>query len=179
VRKRSRGQSLVEFALLSPILVLLTAGILDLGRAYYYEVASIDAARDAARYGIGLAANPAQQPGPGYQSICDHATADLSNVTLFGSSLGSVSCAQATTLPATTRPYYPSGTYSVAPNHALVVIYCPDGPGGCVGNRDSTSNANLAVTVYYGFSLLTPGMNSFIGGGALTFQNAAVMTSLW
>ena len=177
--KRSRGQSLVEFALLSPILLLLAAGMLDLGRAYYYEVASIDAARDAARYGIGLSRNPADQPGPGYQAICDYATTDLSNVTLFGSNLSSVECRTAASLPATTRPYYPAGTYSVAPNQALVVIYCPDGPAACVGDRNSTANANLSVTVYYGFSVLTPGMNGFIGSDALTFENTAVMKSLW
>lgn len=167
---------MVEFAILSPILLLLAAGLLDLGRAYYYQVATTDAARDAARHAVGISPTAGTR-GPGFREVCDRATADLSNVTLMGASIVNVQCVQATTLPAATRPFYPSGGYSPAPNHAVVVVFCPDGT--CVGTNQSATNANLAVTVYYGFSLLTPGMNNFIGSNALTFTNTAVMTSLW
>lgn len=168
---------MVEFAILSPILILVMAGMLDLGRAYYYEVATTDAARDGARYASGIALNPPGKPGPGFKSVCDRATADLANVTLMGTAIANVQCVQATTLPATTRPFYPPSSYSPAPNQAIVVIFCPDGT--CQGTTQSATNAQLSVTVYYGFSLLTPGMNNFIGASALTLANAAVMTSLW
>ncbi len=46
------GQSLVEFALILPILVLLAMGIFDLGRAVYYYSALQNAVREGARYGI-------------------------------------------------------------------------------------------------------------------------------
>ena len=46
------GQSLVEFALILPILVLLLVGIFDLGRVVYYYSALQNAAREGARYGI-------------------------------------------------------------------------------------------------------------------------------
>ncbi len=49
-RRRSQGQALVEFAIALPILILVVAGVLELGRGYSYAVAVSDAARDGARY---------------------------------------------------------------------------------------------------------------------------------
>lgn len=45
------GQSLVELALLLPILLLIMAGVLDLGRAFHAYVTVANAAREGARYG--------------------------------------------------------------------------------------------------------------------------------
>ncbi|HSQ17048.1 MAG TPA: TadE/TadG family type IV pilus assembly protein [Anaerolineales bacterium] len=45
------GQSLVEFALLLPVLALLLAGVFDLGRAFHALIAINNAGREAARYG--------------------------------------------------------------------------------------------------------------------------------
>ena len=47
-----KGQSLVELALLLPVLLLLTVVTLDLGRAIYYYSAVYNAAKEGARYGI-------------------------------------------------------------------------------------------------------------------------------
>jgi hypothetical protein len=46
-----KGQSLTEFALILPILLLLIMGIFDLGRAIYYFSAINHAAHEGARYG--------------------------------------------------------------------------------------------------------------------------------
>src|SRR5256885_7605401 len=48
---RSRGQAIVESALLLPILMLLVMGTTDLGRVFYYSIAVTNAAREAARKG--------------------------------------------------------------------------------------------------------------------------------
>ena len=48
--RRKNGQSLVEFALVLPFLLLLIFGFLDLGRAIYYYSAIGNAAREGARY---------------------------------------------------------------------------------------------------------------------------------
>lgn len=48
---RSRGQSLVEFALVFPIFVLLVFGLIDLGRFAYLNSTISQAAREAARVG--------------------------------------------------------------------------------------------------------------------------------
>ncbi len=45
-----RGQDLVEFALIFPILFLILMGIFDMGRAIYYSSALHSAAREGARY---------------------------------------------------------------------------------------------------------------------------------
>jgi hypothetical protein len=45
---RSRGQSLVEFALVLPVFVVLFATALDLGRVFYAQISLANAAREAA-----------------------------------------------------------------------------------------------------------------------------------
>ena len=45
------AQSVVELALLLPVLLLLVLGTLDLGRAFYYQEAIANVAREGARYG--------------------------------------------------------------------------------------------------------------------------------
>lgn len=45
----SRGQSLVELALLMPFLLWIAAGIVDFGRVYHYDIVVINAARSGAR----------------------------------------------------------------------------------------------------------------------------------
>lgn len=49
-RENFRGQSLVEFALVLPLLLLLVFTFLDLGRAVYYYSAVGNAVREGARY---------------------------------------------------------------------------------------------------------------------------------
>jgi Flp pilus assembly protein TadG len=48
--KSQKGQSLVEVAVAMPILILIVAGILDLGRAYFTYIALSDAAAEGAAY---------------------------------------------------------------------------------------------------------------------------------
>jgi Flp pilus assembly protein TadG len=50
-RRRQKGQSLVEFAISSLVLILLLMGLLDLSRAFYYSVNLLGAAREGARHG--------------------------------------------------------------------------------------------------------------------------------
>ena len=49
-RKAEKGQSLLEFALIVPILLVILAGVLDLGRLYYAYVSVTDAAAEGASY---------------------------------------------------------------------------------------------------------------------------------
>ena len=51
-RQRSRGQSLAEFGLVLPILLLVMMGILDFGRAVFAYNTLSNAARDGARVAI-------------------------------------------------------------------------------------------------------------------------------
>ena len=49
--KKQSGQSLLEFAIILPLLLLLVMGVFDLGRGIYYFSAIHNAAREGARYG--------------------------------------------------------------------------------------------------------------------------------
>ena len=54
-RRRTRGQALVELALIVPVLLTLFLATIDLGRFYYSQITVTNAAREAA---IEAAANP-------------------------------------------------------------------------------------------------------------------------
>lgn len=49
-----RGQSMVEFGLVLPILVLLVAGVIDVSRLVAMNSAAVSASREAARYGAAV-----------------------------------------------------------------------------------------------------------------------------
>jgi Flp pilus assembly protein TadG len=51
-RRRTRGQALVEFAIVFPIIALVTLGLLDLGRAIYTYNTLAQSARQAVRVAI-------------------------------------------------------------------------------------------------------------------------------
>lgn len=70
------GQSLVELALLLPLLVLIMAGALDLARVYDAYVSITNASREGARYG---AVNPTDNSG-----ITTAVNRELSNTGITG-----------------------------------------------------------------------------------------------
>ena len=60
VQRREKGQSLVEFALILPLLLILLAGVIDVARLYYVYVVLTDAASEGVAY---AAINPPSDPG--------------------------------------------------------------------------------------------------------------------
>ncbi|WP_330476077.1 TadE/TadG family type IV pilus assembly protein [Terrabacter sp. C0L_2] len=50
--RSERGASAVEFAIVFPILFLVIAGIVDFGRAYFYQIQLANAAREGARAAV-------------------------------------------------------------------------------------------------------------------------------
>lgn len=61
-RDRSTGQSLVEFALVLPIFLLVLFGIMDFGFLLYSRMTVINAAREGARVGITYTETPNMIP---------------------------------------------------------------------------------------------------------------------
>lgn len=57
-RVRRRGQSLVELALVLPVLIILLLGLADLGRLFYAYVGISGAAAEGAAYGATIARRP-------------------------------------------------------------------------------------------------------------------------
>lgn len=77
-RDTPRGQALVEFALVLPILTLLLAGFWDLGRVVLAHDALNHAAREAARYAIvhgGSSLNPCPVGPPAEDAVIPVASA--------------------------------------------------------------------------------------------------------
>ena len=160
-KRRGRGQALVEFAISVPILVLLVAGVLELGRGYAFAMATSDAARDGARY---VAGKTSTTNGPGLANMCSLVTADLAAVT--------------TTIVCPTQvnhaPPFVAGVDYTAPvaGQAVVVVYCGTSVN-CTGSVTSLYESEVDVYVYYGFSDL-----NLLGGG-ITISGSSRATTSW
>lgn len=50
--KTEKGQAMVEFALVLPVLLVLLCGIIDFGWLYYNQITLNNAAREGARYAV-------------------------------------------------------------------------------------------------------------------------------
>ena len=162
-RRHARsGQALVEFAITLPILVLLVAGVLELGRGYSMAGASSDAARDGARYVAGKAAGT---NGPGLASMCSLVKADLAAVT------SNVSCP----VQVNHAPPFVAGSDYTSPTggQAVVVVYCGTSLN-CTGAPNYTLfQSEVDVAVYYGFNDLN------LLGGLITISGSSRSTTSW
>jgi Flp pilus assembly protein TadG len=156
-----KGQALVEFAVALPILILLVAGVLELGRGYGFAIATSDAARDGARH---VAGKTSLTDGPGLTSMCKLITADLATVT------SNVSCP---TVVGHAPPFV-AGTDFTAPTggQAVVAVYCGTSVD-CRGTPNPLFQSRIDVWVYYGFDDL----NLF--GGRITISGSSRTTSSW
>lgn len=68
---RQRGQNLVELALVAPLLIALSIGIADLGRAFYTTIVLENAAREAVRYRASYPDEIAEAEGYGEDEADD------------------------------------------------------------------------------------------------------------
>ena len=160
-RRKSRGQALVEFAIALPVLMVLVAGVLEMGRGYAFAMETSDAARDAARF---VAGKTATTNGPGLASMCSLATADLAAVTT------NVSCA---TQVSHAPPFVAGTDYTQpVPGQAVVVVYCGTS-ANCTGSVQTLYQSEVDVAVYYGFSDLN------ILGGGITISGSSRATTSW
>ena len=163
-RSRSQprgGQALVELAIALPILVLLVAGTLELGRGYTFAIATSDAARDAARF---VAGKTSTTNGPGLAAMCSLVTADLAAITTSVSCPTQVGHAPPFTSPADfTKPLA---------GQAVVVVYCGTSVN-CTGSVQTLYQSEVDVYVYYGFSDLN------ILGGGITISGSSRATTAW
>jgi len=160
-KSRRSGQALVEFAISVPILVLLVAGVLELGRGYSFAMATSDAARDGARYAAGKTSTT---NGPGLTNMCSLVTADLAAVTT------NISCPT----QVNHAPPFVAGVDYTAPvaGQAVVGVYCGTSVN-CTGSVTSLYESEVDVYVYYGFSDL----NLLVGG--ITISGSSRATTSW
>lgn len=148
---RSRGQSLVEFALILPVLLLLLFGILDLGRGVYaYNTIS-----NAAHQGARVASVNQIQVSPD----CD-GSRPIENPADPHWSIKA--CAIDAAVSLGLQPSDVQVIYSAPPGNTVLVCSPPTGSPklqvGCLAN----------VTVQYTFRAATPIVGNLVGAIAMS-----------
>jgi Flp pilus assembly protein TadG len=179
-RRGQRGQSLVEFAISSLVLILLLMGLLDLSRAFYYSVNILGAAREGARHGawfdtatrtnkylddadVMLAVKQAMA-GSGFDGQPGH----LPLPTLV-TSAGCLSGADGNAI--NNKPY--SSAAVPASTGQVNVYICYTQPGGVfktgtlpVAPTDSSYRlGDINVSILMNFKLVTPFIQNMFGAG--------------
>src|SRR5579864_5031744 len=170
--RRQRGQSLVEFAISSIVLLLLAMGLLDLSRAFYYSVDLQGAAREGARHAAWF--NTAQRANI---YLKDSEVLSAVNSALGGAGLVATLVEQGSCLApsdsntADNKPY-PASAYPTTPNGVNLYV-CYTYPGGApqVGQMLSAPTDNswrlgdVNVILLMNFQLITPFIQNIFGNG--------------
>jgi Flp pilus assembly protein TadG len=173
--KRERGQSLVEFAISSMVLLLLAMGLIDLSRAFYYSVNLQGAAREGARHGAWF--NTASRQNL-YLDDADVVTAVKQ--ALYGAGfqdsqihlMASAGCLSPTDGNGAANKPYPQAAYPVQAQNVNVYI-CYTTPGGSSSTGTlpvaPTDNSywlgDINVSVLMNFQLITPLIQGLFGQG--------------
>jgi hypothetical protein len=159
---RTRGQALLEFALVLPIFLALVFMIVDFGRVVWATGSLSNAAREGARYAIvhgGTASNPCPV-GPSVPGITVIPAASSSCPYPSPSKQSIVGAVQA---------------YAIAGGTPVTVAVCYG--SGCSGNTDAAGATNargvpITVTVTSNVDLVT---GHFIGLGNFSISGTSTM----
>ena len=150
-----RSQALIEFALVSPVLLLLLFGIVDIGRAVFYYDTVNHAAREGARVAVR-----ASNPLPTNADVLATVTSQI-----IGSPV-SAPCPQGPVTGAT-PPGNSAWLYitEVNPPASIETSPPPNAPGGeyaavangsCSAVNPAGGNQQLQVTLRFNLVLITP-----------------------
>jgi hypothetical protein len=155
---RSRGQesqALIEFALISPVLLLLVFGIIDIGRAVFYYDTINHAAREGARTAIS-----ASSTLPTNTDVLNTVTKQLVGAPV------SEPCPQGPVTSAlppantawlyVTEPGPPAFAEVNPPMNAPGGEYPAGASGPCSAVNPASANAPLQVTIRFNLVLITP-----------------------
>lgn len=150
---RQRGQSLVEFALSSVVLLLLVGGLVDIGRAIYISEALSNAAREGARHGVWFDAPRQSHPYLSDAEIKATVDSELAAISLPASVL-KLTCPSSTDGNGYHNPPYANSAYPVVANEPWLYIcynnFVGPPPASNQGGMD------LNVIVLYAYGPLTP-----------------------
>ena len=154
-RSGERSQALIEFALVSPVLLLLIFGIIDIGRAVFYYDTMAHAAREGARSAVA-----ASSPLPTNVSVQAVVTQQLVGVPV------SEPCPQGPLTGATppantawlfvTEPNPPASVETNPPGNAPGGEFAVPASGGCSAVNPASGNSPLQVTLEFNLLLITP-----------------------
>ncbi len=171
-RRRQGGQSLVEFAISSIVLLLLMMGLLDLSRAFYFAVNLDGAAREGARHGAWFNTAGRKNIYLYNQTIWDTVNQSLQGAGIAGTGVAQGSCLAPTDGNAFNNKPYASAAYPATPQ-AVNIYICYTYPGG--SSQTGTMGAappdnswrlgDINVSLLMNFQLITPFIQSLFGAG--------------
>ena len=154
-RSGQRSQALIEFALVSPVLLLLLFGVIDLGRAIFYYDAINHAAREGARVAVR-----ASNSLPTNADVLTAVTGQMQGAPV------TAPCAQGPVSAATpaansawlyvTEPNPPGSVETTPPPNAPGGEYPTTASGGCSAVNPAVGNDQLQVTIRFNLVLITP-----------------------
>ena len=154
-RKSQESQALIEFALISPVLLLLLFGIVDIGRAVFYYDTISHAAREGARVAVR-----ASSPLPTNADVLATVTTQLIGTPV------TEPCPQGPVTSATppanaawlyvTEPTPPNTVEASPPDNAPGGEYPAIATGSCSAINPASGNARLQVTIRFNLVLITP-----------------------
>ena len=150
-----RSQALIEFALISPVLLLLLFGVVDIGRAIFYYDTLNHAAREGARTAVR-----ASNQLPSNANVLATVTTQMIGIPV------SEPCPQGP-ITSATPPANTAWLYVTEPNPPATVETTPpdNAPGGenaapasgsCSAVNPAGGNAQLQVTIRFNLVLITP-----------------------
>jgi Flp pilus assembly protein TadG len=155
MRRGQRSQALIEFALVSPVLLLLLFGIIDIGRAVFYYDTVSHAAREGARVAVR-----ASNPLPTNTDVLNMVTSQIIGAPV------SAPCPQGPVTSAV-PPDNSAWLYVTQVNPPVTVEASPppNAPGGeysaiatgsCSAVNPAGGNQPLQVTLRFNLILITP-----------------------
>jgi len=155
MRRGQRSQALIEFALVSPVLLLLLFGIVDIGRAVFYYDTVSHAAREGARVAVRasnplptdadvLAAVASQIIGAPVSAPCPNGPVTNAVPPDNSAWLYVTQVSPPATVQPTPPPNAPGGEYSAVAT------------GSCSAVNPTGGNLPLQVTIRFNLILITP-----------------------
>jgi len=178
-RRLEHSQAMTEFALVAPVLLLLTFGIMDFGRALYFYAAAGNAAREVAR-----AAMVASAPMPTDANVRNAGTVHFPGAVLSAPGgctngpipAGSPSSGTAWLFITEPNPVPGAAVQASPPPNAPGGETPAAAAGGCSAINPAIGNQQLVVTVIYNFVPATPLISSMVAGHILFTLQVAVRT---
>lgn len=153
-----RGQSLVEFAVSSVVLLLLVGGLVDVGRSIYFSEALSNAAREGARHGAWFDSAHQINPYLYDAQIKSAVDAELATIGLQATVLKNPgnTCPSPKDGNAFHNPPFPDSAYPPANQSWLYICY-NNTPGVDFSSPASNQDGpDLNVIVLYTYSPITP-----------------------
>lgn len=160
-RGRSRGQTLTEFALILPVFLLITAGVVDMTRLFLGYMSLTNGVREAALYAAG---------GTNYTKWCTAPAGKLPSPAV------SVPCPVGTT-SANQADDPDNIAYRIAVDASgldatRIVLDVPDCSGSC-----TVSSTTVRIRATYRMDVITPVLGAIVGN-TLTMTAATSATIL-